>query len=70
MSLIIFNADITIKNYNFNYSLEESESGYKNFCLIESFITSIDWLYIVPKGHRRARFVLTNNSVEKKWIIP
>ena len=55
---------------NFKYSIEESEIGYKNFCLIESFITSIDWLYIVPKGHRRARFVLTNNSVEKKWLIP
>tara|TARA_Y100000590_G_scaffold457420_1_gene610020 strand:+ start:731 stop:1345 length:615 start_codon:yes stop_codon:yes gene_type:complete len=55
---------------NFNYSLEESESGYKNFCLIESFITSIEWLYLAAKGHRRAHFVLTNNTVEKKWIIP
>jgi len=55
---------------NFKYSIEESEVGYKNFCLIESFITSIEWLYIVPKGHRRAHFILTDNSVEKKWIIP
>ena len=55
---------------NFKYSIKESEVGYRNFCLIESFITYIDWLYIVPKGHRRAHFVLTNNKVEKKWIIP
>ena len=55
---------------NFKYSLEESEIGYKNFCLIETFITSIEWLYLAAKGHRRARFIFTNDLVEKKWIIP
>ena len=55
---------------NFKYTIEESEIGYKNFCLIETFITSIDWLYLAAKGHRRAQFILENDSVEKKWIIP
>ena len=55
---------------NFKYSLEESEIGYKNFCLIETFVTSIEWLYLAAKGHRRARFIFTNDLVEKKWIIP
>ncbi len=55
---------------NFKYSIEESEVGYKNFCLIETFITSIEWLYLAAKGHRRANFILKNNSIEKKWIIP
>ena len=55
---------------NFKYSIEESEIGYKNFCLIETFITSIEWLYLAAKGHRRAHFILKNNSIEKKWIIP
>ena len=55
---------------NFEYSIEESEAGYKNFCLIETFITSIEWLYLAAKGHRRAHFILKNNSIEKKWIIP
>ena len=55
---------------NFKYTMEESEIGYKNFCLIETFITSIEWLYLAAKGHRRAYFSLKNNSLEKKWLIP
>ena len=55
---------------NFKYTIEESEIGYKNFCLIETFITSIEWLYLAAKGHRRAHFILESDSVEKKWIIP
>ena len=55
---------------NFNYSKEESELGYKNFCVIEVLIQSIDWLYLAAKGHRRAFFLLKNNSLEKKWLIP
>ena len=55
---------------NFKYTIEESEIGYKNFCLIETFITSIEWLYLAAKGHRRAQFILDADSVEKKWIIP
>ena len=55
---------------NLKYSKEESESGYKNFCVIEIFIKSIEWLYLAAKGHRRAFFSLKNNSLEKKWLIP
>ena len=55
---------------NFKYSMEESEIGYENFCVVETFITSIEWLYLAAKGHRRAQFILENDSVEKKWIIP
>ena len=55
---------------NFEYTLQESEIGYKNFCLIETFINSIEWLYLAAKGHRRAQFILKNDSVEKKWLIP
>ncbi len=55
---------------DFKYSKEESEIGYKNFCLVENFINSIEWLYLAAKGHRRAYFNLSNNSLEKKWLIP
>ena len=55
---------------NMKYSIEESEIGYKNFCVIETFISSIEWLYLAAKGHRRAYFKLKNNSLEKKWLIP
>ena len=55
---------------NHKYSIEESEIGYKNFCVVEIFIESIEWLYLAAKGHRRAYFTLKNSSVEKKWLIP
>ena len=55
---------------DFKYSIEESEIGYKNFCLVENFINSIEWLYLAAKGHRRAFFSLNNDLIEKKWINP
>jgi len=55
---------------NLKFSLEESEIGYKNFCVIETYINSIEWLYLAAKGHRRAHFYINNNSLEKKWLIP
>ena len=55
---------------NFKYSIEESEIGYKNFCIVENFIQSIEWLYLAAKGHRRALFNLKKDLVEKKWITP
>ena len=55
---------------NHKYSIEESEIGYNNFCVVEIFIESIEWLYLAAKGHRRAYFSLKNSSVEKKWLIP
>ena len=55
---------------NLKYSIEESEIGYQNFCVVETFIKSIEWLYLAAKGHRRAYFSIKNNSLEKKWLIP
>ena len=55
---------------NLKYSIEDSEIGYENFCVIETFIKSIEWLYLAAKGHRRAYFSFENNSLKKKWLIP
>ena len=56
---------------NSKYTIEESEIGYENFCVIENFIESIEWLYLASKGHRRAFFILKNDDVvDKKWLIP
>ena len=52
------------------YTIEESEIGYKNFCVIETYIKSIEWLYLAAKGHRRAFFTITNKNIKKKWLIP
>ena len=53
---------------NFDYTKEESEEGYKNFCVIRCKVKSIEWLYLAAKGHRRAFFDLENNK--KNWLVP
>ena len=55
---------------NLKFTINESEIGYKNFCVIETYIKSIEWLYLAAKGHRRAYFYINKNSLEKKWLIP
>ena len=55
---------------NFNFTIKDSEIGYKNFCIIEVFVESIEWLYLAAKGHRRAFFKLKENIVHKKWLVP
>ena len=70
LSTLIPTSGLTVDIDNFKYSVEESEIGYKNFCVIETFIKSVEWLYLAAKGHRRAYFSLKNNLLEKKWLIP
>ena len=53
---------------NFEFTMEESEEGYKNFTVIKCKIKTIEWLYLAAKGHRRARFDLENNK--EHWLIP
>jgi 3-hydroxyisobutyrate dehydrogenase len=53
---------------SFDYTKEESEAGYKNFCVIRCKIKSIEWLYLAAKGHRRALFDLENKK--NSWLIP
>ena len=53
---------------NFEYTMEQSEEGYKNFTVIQCKIRSIEWLYLAAKGHRRAKFDLENNK--ETWLIP
>ena len=53
---------------NFEFTLEQSEEGYKNFTVIQCKIKSIEWLYLAAKGHRRAKFELDNNK--EYWLVP
>ena len=53
---------------NFEFTMEQSEVGYKNFTVIQCKIKSIEWLYLAAKGHRRARFDLENNT--EHWLVP
>jgi pyridoxamine 5'-phosphate oxidase len=53
---------------NFEFTMKQSEEGYKNFTVIQCKIKKIEWLYLAAKGHRRARFDLQNNK--KDWLVP
>ena len=53
---------------NFEFTMEQSEEGYKNFTVIQCKIKTIEWRYLAAKGHRRARFELDNNK--EYWLVP
>ena len=53
---------------NFEFTMEQSEEGYKNFTVIQCKIKSIEWLYLAAKGHRRARFEIDNSK--EYWLVP
>ena len=53
---------------NFEFTMEQSEEGYKNFTVIKCKIQSIEWLYLAAKGHRRAKFDLENKK--ESWLVP
>ena len=53
---------------NFEFTMEQSEEGYKNFTVIQCKVKSIEWLYLAAKGHRRARFDIETNK--DTWLGP
>ena len=53
---------------DFDYTMEQSEEGYKNFTVIKCKIKSAEWLYLAAKGHRRAKFDFENNK--NSWLVP
>ena len=53
---------------NFEFTMEKSEEGYKNFTVIQCKVKSIEWLYLAAKGHRRAKFDLKTNK--DTWLVP
>tara|TARA_B100001057_G_scaffold60626_1_gene53800 strand:- start:849 stop:1448 length:600 start_codon:yes stop_codon:yes gene_type:complete len=53
---------------NFEFTMKQSEVGYKNFTVIQCKVKNIEWLYLAAKGHRRARFDLEANK--DTWLVP
>ena len=53
---------------DFDYTMEQSEDGFKNFTVIKCNIKSIEWLYLAAKGHRRAMFDIENKK--ESWLVP
>ena len=54
---------------NFDFTMKQSEEGYKNFTVIQCKIKSLEWLYLAAKGHRRARFEFSDYT-KGYWLIP
>jgi pyridoxamine 5'-phosphate oxidase len=54
---------------NFEFTMEQSEEGYKNFTVIQCKIRSFEWLYLAAKGHRRARFEFSDYT-KGYWLVP
>jgi pyridoxamine 5'-phosphate oxidase len=54
---------------NFEFTIEQSEEGYKNFTVIQCKIKSLEWLYLAAKGHRRAKFEFSDYT-KGYWLIP
>ena len=53
---------------DFDYTMDQSEEGFKNFTVIKCNIKSIEWLYLAAKGHRRAMFDIENKK--ESWLVP
>ncbi len=53
---------------DFDYTMDQSEEGFKNFTVIKCNIKSIEWLYLAAKGHRRAMFDIKNKK--ESWLVP
>ena len=54
---------------NFEFTMEQSEEGYKNFTVVQCKIINIEWLYLAAKGHRRAKLDYSDYT-KGYWIIP
>ena len=53
---------------DFDYTMDQSEEGFKNFTVIKCNIKSVEWLYLAAKGHRRAMFDIENKK--ESWLVP
>jgi len=46
----------------------ESEAGRLSFAVLSCEITEMEWLDLNWEGHRRARFLWTNEALEAEWL--
>ena len=53
-----------------NPKIEDTEIGFENFCVIESKIDEMEWLYLASQGHRRALIKINENNVITEWLTP
>lgn len=52
------------------FSTGHDDKGKENFAVLEVRIMTLEWLYIGPGGHRRARFDWTEGTCHGDWLVP
>ena len=53
-----------------NPNIEDTEIGFDNFCVIESKINEMEWLYLASQGHRRAKILIKDQKIITNWLTP
>ena len=53
-----------------NPKIEDTEVGFENFCVIESKIYEMEWLYLASQGHRRALIKINEEDISTEWLTP
>ena len=53
-----------------NPKIEDTEVGFENFCVIESKIYEMEWLYLASQGHRRALIKINEEDISAEWLTP
>jgi hypothetical protein len=49
----------------------ESESGRFNFAVVVCHVRQMDWLFLTPYGHRRAKFFWNEEGrLQTSWLVP
>ena len=57
--------------YDFHMKDINVEDGYKNFCTIEIFYDSLEFLYLQRQGHRRCKFKWNSKGkLQSSWLVP
>lgn len=55
---------------NMSPAPETEANWFQQFAVIVSKVKEIEWLCLSRAGHRRARFIVSDQGVDKAWIVP
>jgi 3-hydroxyisobutyrate dehydrogenase len=59
------------KLITFNYTLEESEIGFKHFAVVETSVDWLEWYFTHHTGNKRAEFNFHNAQIkDANWLMP
>lgn len=69
---VIASAEAGIAAYDRNMSpeIDTARTWFQHFSVIHSTVVKADWLCLSRAGHRRARFIVSDQGVDSSWIVP